>query len=134
MKPIQEIYPLLTQQPRNIVITTHQKPDADAMGSSLALLHFLKKFGHTVKVISPTNWAKWLDWMPGCDEVIDFDFNRQLANETLEAADWLFCLDFNIFYRTKTMTERLKNLPVPRYLLIITANPIPLLLIMAPAM
>lgn len=117
MKPVQELYPLLTQQPRNIVITTHQKPDADAMGSSLALFHFLKKFGHHVHVISPTNWAKWLDWMPGCDEVIDFEFNRQLADETLKAADWLFCLDFNIFHRTKTMTEKLKALNCTKILI-----------------
>jgi phosphoesterase RecJ-like protein len=110
MKPVQEIYPLLTQQPRNIVITTHQKPDADAMGSSLALYHFLKKFGHTVTVISPTNWAKWLDWMPGSGQVIDFDFSRPRADEALKKADWLFCLDFNIFHRTKTMTEKLKEL------------------------
>jgi phosphoesterase RecJ-like protein len=110
MSPIQDIYPLLTQQPRNIVITTHQKPDADAMGSSLALFHFLKKLGHTVAVVSPTNWAKWLDWMPGTDLVIDYDFSRPLAEETLKKADWLFCLDFNIFHRTKTLTERLKEL------------------------
>lgn len=50
----------------------HQKPDADAMGSSLGLTHFLRLLGHQVTVISPTNWAKWLDWMPGCNEVIDF--------------------------------------------------------------
>ena len=110
MKPVQEIYPLLTQQPRNIVITTHQKPDADAMGSSLALLHFLRKFGHTVDVVSPTNWAKWLNWMPGANKVIDFDFSRPTADEVLKKADWLFCLDFNIFHRTKTMTEKLKEL------------------------
>ena len=116
MKPVQEIYPLLAQ-PRKIAITTHQKPDADAMGSSLALFHFLKKFGHHVTVISPTNWAKWLDWMPGCNEVIDFDFSRQRADEALNAADWLFCLDFNIFHRTKTMTEKLKELTCTKILI-----------------
>ncbi|MBL7745512.1 MAG: DHH family phosphoesterase [Chitinophagaceae bacterium] len=117
MKPIQELYPLLTQQPRKVVITTHQKPDADAMGSSLALFHFLKKFGHNVSVISPTNWAQWLDWMPGCDDVIDFDFNRKLADEALNNAEWLFCLDFNIFHRTRTMTQQLKDLTCVKILI-----------------
>ncbi|MDP4264375.1 MAG: DHH family phosphoesterase [Bacteroidota bacterium] len=116
MKPIQEIYPQLAQ-PRNVAITTHQKPDADAMGSSLALFHFLKQFGDNVTVISPTNWAQWLDWMPGCDEVIDFEFNPAKANEMLDSADWLFCLDFNIFHRTKTMTEKLKQLHCTKILI-----------------
>jgi phosphoesterase RecJ-like protein len=35
MKPIADIFTLLNQ-PRTVVITAHQKPDADAMGSSLA--------------------------------------------------------------------------------------------------
>jgi phosphoesterase RecJ-like protein len=116
MNPIQEIYPLLAE-PRKIVITTHQKPDADAMGSSLALFHFLRQFGHTVAVVSPTNWAKWLDWMPGCNEVIDFEMYRKKADEVLDAADWLFCLDFNIFHRTKTMTDKLKQLTCTKILI-----------------
>lgn len=116
MKPIQEIYPLL-KQPRKVVITTHQKPDADAMGSSLALKNFLVQFGHTVTVISPTNWADWVNWMSGAKEVIDYEKNKQKANQILDEAEWLFCLDFNIFYRTKTMTEKLKELTCTKMLI-----------------
>ena len=116
MKSIQEIFPLLTQ-PRKIVITTHQKPDADAMGSSLALRHFLLQFGHDVSVISPTNWAGWVNWMPGVKHVIDFEMHRKTADALLDSADWLFCLDFNIFHRTKTMTEKLKQLTCTKILI-----------------
>lgn len=108
MKPIQEIFPLLSQ-PRKVVITTHQKPDADAMGSSLGLRHFLTQLGHQVTVISPTNWAGWVNWMPGTAEVLDYEQQKPKAEAALAAADWLFCLDFNIFHRTKTMTEKLKQ-------------------------
>lgn len=87
----------------------HQKPDADAMGSSLGLTHFLRLLGHQVTVISPTNWAKWLDWMPGCNEVIDFEAARGRAEAALDAAEWLFCLDFNIFTRTKHLAEKLRS-------------------------
>ncbi|MFZ1261904.1 MAG: DHH family phosphoesterase, partial [Chitinophagaceae bacterium] len=76
MKPIHDIFPKLAQ-PHRVVITTHQKPDADAMGSSLALKHFLEQLGHTVTVISPTNWAGWVNWMPGTKQVMDYDMDKQ---------------------------------------------------------
>ncbi|HQV87519.1 MAG TPA: DHH family phosphoesterase, partial [Chitinophagaceae bacterium] len=116
MKPIQDIFPLLSQ-PRRVVITTHQKPDADAMGSSLALGHFLSQFGHTVTIISPTNWAGWVNWMPGTKEVLDYEKDKQKAEAILDNAEWLFCLDFNIFHRTKTMTEKLKELTCTKILI-----------------
>jgi len=116
MKPIAEIFSLLTT-PRKVVITMHQKPDADAMGSTLALKHFLVQLEHHVTVISPTNWASWVDWMPGTKEVIDYDKNRQAANTILDEADWVFCLDFNIFHRTKTMTEKLKSITSTKILI-----------------
>jgi bifunctional oligoribonuclease and PAP phosphatase NrnA len=107
MKPIQEIYPLLAT-PRNVVITTHQKPDADAMGSSLALYHLLVSLGHTVTVISPTNWAKWLDWMPGTSQVIDYELHTDKAEAVLKQAEWAFCLDFNVLIRVKHLAPSLR--------------------------
>ena len=87
----------------------HQKPDADAMGSALGLYNFLLKLGHEVTVISPTNWAGWLNWMPGCKKVINFENNKQKADEILKAAGYLFCLDFNIFHRTKNLAPKLSE-------------------------
>jgi phosphoesterase RecJ-like protein len=106
MKPVQEIFPLLTA-PRKVVITTHQKPDPDAMGSSLGLYHFLSALGHEVTVISPTNWATWLNWMSASDLVIDFELTTQKAIDALNASEWLFCLDFNNFTRTKNLSQKL---------------------------
>jgi bifunctional oligoribonuclease and PAP phosphatase NrnA len=116
MKPLEQLFPLLTE-PKRVVITTHQKPDADAMGSSLALRLFLLQFGHSVTVISPTNWAGWVDWMPGVKEVMDYEINRQKAHTILDEAEWLFCLDFNIFHRTRTMTEKLKEIKCTKILI-----------------
>lgn len=116
MRPIQESYPLLTV-PRKVVITTHQKPDADAMGSSLALKHFLVQFGHQVTVISPTNWAGWVNWMPGALEVLDFEKERAICNVILDEAELLYCLDFNIFHRTKGMAEKLKKISCTKILI-----------------
>jgi phosphoesterase RecJ-like protein len=106
MQPIQNIFPVL-DQPKNVVITTHQKPDADAMGSSLGLYHFLIQFGHQVTVISPTNWASFLNWMPDCKKVLDYETQITKADAAISAADWIFCLDFNVLSRTKKMEEKL---------------------------
>lgn len=109
MKPIQEIYPFL-HTPRKVVVTMHQKPDPDAMGSSLALAGMLTHLGHEVTVISPTNWPDFLKWMPGSKQVIDFDASREKATVALEAAEWLFCLDFNALIRTRNMADKLRAL------------------------
>ena len=116
MQSLQDIIPQLTQ-PKNVVITMHQKPDADAMGASLGLYHFLIQFGHTVTVISPTNWASFLNWMPDCKKVLDYEAVEAKANAAIDAADWIFCLDFNVLSRTKRMEERLSNARAQRILI-----------------
>ena len=109
MKRISEIYPLL-EEPKNIVITFHQKPDADAMGSGVGLYNFLIQFGHKVTVISPTNWAGFLSWMPGAKKVLDFEMQKEKALKALNNAEWLFCLDFNVLNRTRNMEPVIKDL------------------------
>jgi phosphoesterase RecJ-like protein len=116
MQSIYHIYPLL-EQPRKVVITTHQKPDADAMGSSLGLYHFLLQFGHQVTVISPTNWASFLNWMPASKQVLDYESQHVKADAAIDAADWIFCLDFNTLSRTKRMEDKLKQAKGERILI-----------------
>ena len=60
----------LLAQPKKIVITTHHKPDGDAMGSSLGLYNYLIQQGHHVIVITPTDYPYYFNWMPGNDNVI----------------------------------------------------------------
>jgi phosphoesterase RecJ-like protein len=108
MQLISQFFPLLSQ-PKQIVITMHQKPDGDAMGSTLGLYHFLHNRGHQVTVISPTNWADFLEWLPGIESVINFEGYREKCLGILDKADILFCLDFNIFHRTKHLAPFLAS-------------------------
>lgn len=108
MKPIEDFFPYLNR-PGKVVITMHQKPDPDAMGSSLALYHFLKNFGHELTVISPTNWPDFLNWMDGIRDVIDFELNREKCTNAVATADYIFCLDFNNLSRTKNFSEHLRQ-------------------------
>ena len=116
MLPIKEIYDLL-DVPRKVVIIMHQKPDADAMGSSLGLFHFLTKLGHTPTVISPTNWAEWLKWMPDSNGAIDYEYSTEKANAVLDEAEWVFCLDFNTLSRTRNMAPKLRKLTCVKILI-----------------
>lgn len=116
MQPVQEVYSLL-QQKKNIVITMHQKPDGDAMGSALGLYHFLKELDHDVHVISPTNWARYFNWMPGCNSVIDFEMETAQATEITESADIIFSLDYNIAHRIKRMATLLTETKAVRVLI-----------------
>ena len=108
MQVIEQFYPILNQ-PFKAVITAHQKPDGDAMGSTLGLYHFLKQLGHEVTVVSPTNWAAFLNWMPGVDQVIDFEANKKEASQIVADADYVFCLDFNILHRTKHLEPVIRD-------------------------
>lgn len=108
MKPLTDIKELLNGPPLRIVVTMHQRPDADAMGSSLATYDYLKQKGHQVTVISPTVFPDFLKWMPGCEDVLVFDTQRSKSTEAIEAMEVLFCLDFNTMSRTKAMEPLLE--------------------------
>jgi len=93
----------LLAQPQKIVITTHHKPDGDAMGSSLGLYNYLIQQGHHAKVITPTDYPDFLSWMPGNGEVIIYTDNITKADALIADADIVFCLDFNALSRINEM-------------------------------
>lgn len=82
-------------QPAKIVITTHHKPDGDAMGSSLGLYNYLVQKGHQVHVITPSDYPAFLQWLPNNPEVIVFPGNETHARKLIAEADIIFGLDFN---------------------------------------
>ena len=77
----------LLAQPRKIVITTHHKPDGDAMGSSLGLYNYLIQQGHHTKVITPTDYPDFLAWMPGNEEVMIYTDNVDAAAALVAEAE-----------------------------------------------
>lgn len=90
----------LLSQPQKVVIITHFKPDADALGSSLGLAGYLKKKGHKVNVVTPSDYPDFLQWMPGNSEVLIFQKERPKNAETLiNQSNVIFCLDFSSLKR-----------------------------------
>ena len=94
---IEQIKTMLTTR-KNIVIIPHRNPDGDAIGSSLALYHFLK-VAHNVTVVAPNDYPSFLKWLPGEETVRKFDKQNSQSKKALTAADIVFLLDFNALHR-----------------------------------
>ncbi len=89
-----DIHDLILKSKRAAIII-HQGPDGDAIGSSLAWSHILRKLGVHAKIIAPDSFPDFLKWMPGADELILFDRQEIQGKRAIEQADVIFCLDFN---------------------------------------
>ena len=89
-----------------IVITTHHKPDGDAMGSSLGLYHYLKAAGIESQVVTPTDYAEFLHWLPANDTVIVYEEEKEASQKLVADADYIFCLDFNALGRINELGEK----------------------------
>lgn len=99
----------LIEKKTKCVIIPHKNPDGDALGSSLALNLFLKKKGLDSIVISPNDYPKFLKWMPGEKEVVNFEINNSKAIKYLEEAELVFAIDFNDPQRSGNLFKYIKN-------------------------
>ena len=108
----------LLAQPRQVVITTHHKPDADALGSSLAWAGYLKQHGHHVTVVTPSDYPAFLNWMAGNDEVIVYEprHNDRQVRDLLHRADVICCLDFSCLGRINELGEYVRTAPATKVL------------------
>ena len=97
-------------QSNNVVILTHMSPDGDAMGSSLAMRHFLEAQGKHVSVIVPNAFPDFLAWLPKADEDIIYESRRAEADVLLDQADLVICTDFNEPKRIGSLGDKLLTL------------------------
>ncbi|MBW6478599.1 MAG: bifunctional oligoribonuclease/PAP phosphatase NrnA [Bacteroidales bacterium] len=105
---IKAVKKLLSDKSKKIVIISHVNPDGDAIGSSLALYHFLINTGfHNTVSISPNSFPSFLEWMPGGKNIIMGNKSSTLSGEKIREADLIFCLDFNDIERTEDLSNRL---------------------------
>ncbi len=114
MQDIEAIGTVIGQPPggpaKTVLITTHQNPDADAMGSSLGMAGYLRKKGHRVTVVTPTDYSQNLHWMPGNNEVVAFDEKMRVpVSRLMEEADLIFCLDFSALDRIKELAPMVRQ-------------------------
>lgn len=109
----------------DFVILTHSRPDGDAMGSSLALLHFLKSCGKSATVILPNEYPPFLSWLPGIADVVLYNKMSEHADNLMRKADAFFCLDFNNLSRIEDAGKVVEALPAKRVLIDHHLDPAP---------
>ena len=86
-------------EPKKVVIIGHRNPDGDAVGSTLALKHYLDKKEHHTTVIMPNDSPDFLHWIPGSKEIYKFDKQNRQAQRAINSSDIIFLLDFNALHR-----------------------------------
>ena len=100
-----------------VAIFTHQSPDGDAMGSSLAMYHFVRGLGKSAQVIVPNAFPDFLAWMPGADAVLQYDTQREQANGYIDQADLVICTDFNDPKRIGALGDKMLEMACPKVLI-----------------
>ena len=100
-----------------IVITCHKSPDGDALGSTLALCHVLRRLGKDAVVVTPDMPPKSLEFIPGLRDLVVFTKHELRARHVLNEAQLLFCLDFNSMKRIDRLAELVEPLKVRRVLI-----------------
>ncbi|MFA5817689.1 MAG: bifunctional oligoribonuclease/PAP phosphatase NrnA [Bacteroidales bacterium] len=79
----------------NILLICHINPDGDAIGSQLALYHYLKARGKNVGLMAPNYLQEFLKWMNGADLINIFIKDRKKCRKLIVEADLIVMLDFN---------------------------------------
>ena len=103
----------LLSTPKKCVIFPHKNPDGDALGSSLALGHFLQQKGHDCKIISPNEYPQFLAWMPGQENILCFNKEELKCRTYIEDAELFFTLDFNALGRIAPIDQWIQKTNTP---------------------
>jgi bifunctional oligoribonuclease and PAP phosphatase NrnA len=118
---LERLLSLLIEKER-FFITTHIRPDGDALGSQLALGHFLKKLGKEVAMINSDPPPYNLDWLPEIDSIEIFDGSMS-QRQRIGEADAILILDTNAIERLGKLSGPVKGSSAVKVLIDHHTNP-----------
>lgn len=113
----------LIEKANFIVITAHKSPDGDSVGSSTAMLNYLKQLGKDAVICFPDPYPFFLDWMEGTNQLINCEENKSEVEEAFNKTDLVFCLDYNSISRVGEMQNMLANCSAPKVMIDHHENP-----------
>lgn len=106
-----------------VAVVAHASPDGDAMGSSLALYHFLYSIDKEATVIYPDAYPTFLNWINGAEKALTYESNKEQVEELINSVDLIICVDFNELKRVGAMKELLEQAKAPKILIDHHPNP-----------
>jgi bifunctional oligoribonuclease and PAP phosphatase NrnA len=88
----------------SFLITTHVNPDADAIGSEIALYFILKNLGKTVYIVNYSSTPYNLQFLDADNKIEKY--NEQKHNELFNKTDVLVAVDYNRSDRIVKMQQK----------------------------
>lgn len=79
---------------RRVVLTTHERPDGDAIGSEIGMALYLEALGKEVHVLNADPTPHTLEWLPGADRIRVFNGSID-QREAVAGADVILVMDTN---------------------------------------
>jgi len=94
------------QQNSRFLLCTHRDPDADGIGSELALYTALTRMGKTAVILNPDSLPRILEFMDPEGVIRGFDsMSLEQSRRLLDEAEVIFFLDSAAWNRLQPMTE-----------------------------
>ena len=100
LKSVTEIF----TEKSNIILIPHSSPDADALGSCLALYHFFNQ-ENEVNIISPNEYTEILNFLPGSKNILNYEIDKEKCENIFNKGDVIFTLDFNSLSRARNLSS-----------------------------
>ena len=111
--------PKLIDSASRVVICAHVNPDGDAIGSSLALKHYVERQGGQATVVVPNVFPDFLKWLPGADTILVFTNNKhkEPIKTAIDGADLIVVCDLNQPNRLAGLEQDIVASKAPRILI-----------------
>lgn len=109
----------LIEHSSRVIICAHVNPDGDAIGSALALKHYLERKGKQATIVIPNVFPDFLKWMPGADTILvqTNQKHKEQIQSSVEQTDLVIVCDLNQPNRLAGLEEIIMQSKAPRILI-----------------
>jgi len=97
----------LVDEASSIIISSHQNPDADAIGSTIAMQEYLRSIGKNSSIVLCDKTPYNLTFLDTENDIVHY--NPETDKQLLSSADLVIILDVNTYVRLKKVGEDLQT-------------------------